>query len=170
MTRLLKAYILEDGHFCSSICPLEAHLSLIALVSYQEVPLSQRMSTFVLLLGIQELQQHIKSNSLHVGHAKRDAKGSLFMSIVHLVSTDIYYHTLTYNFFYFYFLFFFIFTLGHGRSACVMCATLVALGIAENWKDAESIIRERRKIKINALHRKTLEDWSTHRVPQKKQN
>lgn len=42
--------------------PLGAHLSLIALVSYQEVSLSERMSTFVLLLGIQELQQHIKSN------------------------------------------------------------------------------------------------------------
>ncbi|GJN06979.1 hypothetical protein PR202_ga24763 [Eleusine coracana subsp. coracana] len=58
---------------------------------------------------------------------------------------------------------------GHGRSACVMCAILVAMGIAENWKDAENIIRERRKIKMNALHRKILEDWSTHRVPQKKE-
>jgi protein-tyrosine phosphatase len=58
-------------------------------------------------------------------------------------------------------------TLGHGRSACVVCAILVALGIAENWKDAENIIRERRKIKMNALHRKTLEEWSK-RVSQKK--
>jgi len=59
-------------------------------------------------------------------------------------------------------------TLGHGRSACVVCAILVALGIAETWKDAENIIRERRKIKMNALHRKTLEGWSNHRVSQKK--
>uniref|UniRef100_A0A0A9GBW5 protein-tyrosine-phosphatase n=1 Tax=Arundo donax TaxID=35708 RepID=A0A0A9GBW5_ARUDO len=57
---------------------------------------------------------------------------------------------------------------GHGRSACVMCAILVALGVAENWKDAENIIRERRKIKMNALHRKNLEEWSKHRVSQKK--
>ncbi|KAL6642278.1 hypothetical protein ACP70R_020459 [Stipagrostis hirtigluma subsp. patula] len=28
---------------------------------------------------------------------------------------------------------------GHGRSAGVMCAVLVALGIAENWKDDENI-------------------------------
>uniref|UniRef100_A0A0A9HRH3 protein-tyrosine-phosphatase n=1 Tax=Arundo donax TaxID=35708 RepID=A0A0A9HRH3_ARUDO len=58
---------------------------------------------------------------------------------------------------------------GHGRSACVMCAILVALGIAENWKDAENIIRHRRKIKMNALHRKNLEVWSKHRVSQKKE-
>jgi protein-tyrosine phosphatase len=63
-----------------------------------------------------------------------------------------------------------IHTLGHGRSACVMCAILVALGIAQNWKDAENIIRERRKIKMNALHRKNLEDWSKHRVAKKKEN
>ena len=59
-------------------------------------------------------------------------------------------------------------TLGHGRSACVVCAILVVLGIAETWKDAENIIRERRKIKMNALHWKTLEEWSNHRVFQKK--
>ncbi|CAL4911538.1 unnamed protein product [Urochloa decumbens] len=59
---------------------------------------------------------------------------------------------------------------GHGRSACVVCAILVALGVAETWKDAENIIRERRKIKMNALHRKTLEEWSKHRVSQKKGN
>uniref|UniRef100_A0A0E0D598 Uncharacterized protein n=1 Tax=Oryza meridionalis TaxID=40149 RepID=A0A0E0D598_9ORYZ len=56
----------------------------------------------------------------------------------------------------------------HGRSACVVCAVLVALGIAENWKDAENIIRERRKIKMNAVHRKTLDDWSKYRASQKK--
>lgn len=59
---------------------------------------------------------------------------------------------------------------GHGRSACVMCAILVALGIAENWKEAENIIRERRKIKMNGVHRKTLDDWSKYRVSQKKEN
>ena len=61
-------------------------------------------------------------------------------------------------------------TLGHGRSACVVCAVLVALGVAETWKDAENIVRERRKIKMNALHRKTLEEWSKHRAAQKKGN
>ena len=61
-------------------------------------------------------------------------------------------------------------TLGHGRSACVVCAILVALGVAETWKDAENIIRQRRKIKMNALHRKTLEEWSKHRAAQKKGN
>lgn len=59
---------------------------------------------------------------------------------------------------------------GHGRSACVVCAILVALGVAETWKDAENIVRERRKIKMNALHRKTLEEWSKHRAAQKKGN
>ncbi|TKW07857.1 hypothetical protein SEVIR_7G335200v4 [Setaria viridis] len=59
---------------------------------------------------------------------------------------------------------------GHGRSACVVCAILVALGVAETSKDVENIIRERRKIKMNALHWKTLEEWSKHRVSQKKGN
>ncbi|KAJ1274299.1 hypothetical protein BS78_05G052200 [Paspalum vaginatum] len=59
---------------------------------------------------------------------------------------------------------------GHGRSACVVCAILVELGIAETWKDAENIIRERRKIKMNALHRKTLEEWTKKRVSLKKGN
>lgn len=59
---------------------------------------------------------------------------------------------------------------GHGRSACVMCAILVAAGIAEDWKRAEEIIRGKRKIKMNAQHRKTLEDWSKSRVVQKKDN
>ncbi|KAF8657938.1 hypothetical protein HU200_059748 [Digitaria exilis] len=59
---------------------------------------------------------------------------------------------------------------GHGRSVCVVCAILVALGVAETWKDAENIIRERRKIKMNALHRRTLEEWSKHQFSQKKGN
>ncbi|RWR83531.1 Dual specificity phosphatase [Cinnamomum micranthum f. kanehirae] len=50
---------------------------------------------------------------------------------------------------------------GHGRSVSVMCALLVALGVAEDWKTAEKIIRERRPcIRMNALHRKSLEEWS----------
>ncbi|KAF2907906.1 hypothetical protein DAI22_12g135300 [Oryza sativa Japonica Group] len=56
-----------------------------------------------------------------------------------------------------------------GKPVYVHCAfVLVALGIAENWKDAENIIREKRKIKMNAVHRKTLDDWSKYRASQKK--
>ncbi|MQM14607.1 hypothetical protein Taro_047541 [Colocasia esculenta] len=54
---------------------------------------------------------------------------------------------------------------GHGRSVCVMCALLVALGIAEDWKAAEKIVKEKRPcIQMNALHRKHLEEWSKHRI------
>lgn len=54
---------------------------------------------------------------------------------------------------------------GHGRSVAVMCALLVALGAAEDWKTAEKLIRERRPyIRMNALHRKALEEWSKHRL------
>ncbi|KAG0485666.1 hypothetical protein HPP92_009745 [Vanilla planifolia] len=53
---------------------------------------------------------------------------------------------------------------GHGRSVCVMCAILVSFGVAEDWKAAEKIVREKRpKIRMNALHRKHLEEWSKHR-------
>jgi hypothetical protein len=42
-----------------------------------------------------------------------------------------------------------------------MCAMLVRLGIAESWKEAEKIIcRKRPRIKMNRLHRNTLEEWS----------
>lgn len=59
----------------------------------------------------------------------------------------------------------FIFFPGHGRSVAVMCALLVALGLAEDWKNAEKIIQERRPyIQMNALHRRALEDWSKHRL------
>uniref|UniRef100_A0A0E0CAL8 Tyrosine specific protein phosphatases domain-containing protein n=1 Tax=Oryza meridionalis TaxID=40149 RepID=A0A0E0CAL8_9ORYZ len=52
---------------------------------------------------------------------------------------------------------------GHGRSVCVMCALLVALGLAEDWKAAEQIIREKRpSISMNSLHRKSLEEWAKH--------
>ncbi|XP_078441336.1 uncharacterized protein LOC144711260 [Wolffia australiana] len=54
---------------------------------------------------------------------------------------------------------------GHGRSVCVMCALLVALGRAEDWKAAEKMIKERRPfIRMNSLHRRRLEQWSKHLV------
>lgn len=47
----------------------------------------------------------------------------------------------------------------------VACAVLVALGLADDWKSAEKIIREKRPfIKMNDLHRKNLEEWSKHRL------
>lgn len=55
--------------------------------------------------------------------------------------------------------------LGHGRSVAVMCALLVALGVVEDWKNAEKLIRERRPyIRMNALHCKALEEWSKDRL------
>ncbi|PIA59047.1 hypothetical protein AQUCO_00400126v1 [Aquilegia coerulea] len=58
---------------------------------------------------------------------------------------------------------------GHGRSVAVVCALLVALGVAENWKNAEEIIRGRRPcIRMNSLHRKHLEAWSKNRLSPKK--
>lgn len=57
---------------------------------------------------------------------------------------------------------------GHGRSVCVMCALLVALGLAEDWKSAEKMIREKRPgIRMNVHHRKTLEEWSKNRISSK---
>ncbi|CAA7400221.1 unnamed protein product [Spirodela intermedia] len=54
---------------------------------------------------------------------------------------------------------------GHGRSVCVMCALLVALGAADDWKAAERMIMERRPfIQMNALHGQHLEEWSRHRI------
>ncbi|GFP97266.1 uncharacterized protein ynbd [Phtheirospermum japonicum] len=54
---------------------------------------------------------------------------------------------------------------GHGRSVAVMCALLVALGLAEDWKSAEKMIKEKRPyIRMNALHRKALEEWSKDRL------
>ncbi|CAA6663728.1 unnamed protein product [Spirodela intermedia] len=53
----------------------------------------------------------------------------------------------------------------HGRSVCVMCALLVALGAADDWKAAERMIMERRPfIQMNALHGQHLEEWSRHRI------
>ncbi|XP_073021243.1 uncharacterized protein [Primulina eburnea] len=60
---------------------------------------------------------------------------------------------------------------GHGRSVAVMCALLVALGLAEDWKSAEKLIREKRPyIRMNALHREALEEWSEHRLSPLKKN
>ncbi|XP_020106581.1 uncharacterized protein LOC109722835 [Ananas comosus] len=57
---------------------------------------------------------------------------------------------------------------GHGRSVCIMSALLVALGLADNWKEAEKIIREKRpKIRMNVLHRRNLEEWSKYRLSSK---
>ncbi|WCJ19093.1 hypothetical protein M5689_001399 [Euphorbia peplus] len=54
---------------------------------------------------------------------------------------------------------------GHGRSVAVACAVLVGLGVAENWKAAEKMIKEKRPyIRMNSLHRKSLEEWSRHRL------
>lgn len=60
---------------------------------------------------------------------------------------------------------------GHGRSVAVCCAFLVALGVAEDWKQAEKIIRERRPyIRMNIFHRRALEEWSKHRLSPPKKN
>ncbi|KAM1251847.1 hypothetical protein ACFX13_040755 [Malus domestica] len=60
---------------------------------------------------------------------------------------------------------------GHGRSVAVMCALLVALGVTEDWKNAEKLIREKRPhIRMNALHRRALEEWSKHRLSPSKKN
>ncbi|KNA09480.1 hypothetical protein SOVF_153210 [Spinacia oleracea] len=54
---------------------------------------------------------------------------------------------------------------GHGRSVAVMCALLVALGVVDNWKDAEKLIQKRRPyIRMNSLHRTALEEWAKHRL------
>lgn len=59
---------------------------------------------------------------------------------------------------------------GHGRSVCVMCAVLVTLGVAEDWKAAEKLVKEKRpKIRMNALHRKLLEEWSKGRDASKRE-
>lgn len=53
---------------------------------------------------------------------------------------------------------------GHGRSVCVMCALLVTLGVAEDWKIAEKMVREKRPlIRMNKNHHKNLEEWSKYR-------
>jgi hypothetical protein len=52
-----------------------------------------------------------------------------------------------------------------------MCALLVALGLAEDWKAAEQMIRKKRpSISMNALHRKSLEEWSKHLLTSSKRS
>ncbi|KAG9458994.1 hypothetical protein H6P81_003502 [Aristolochia fimbriata] len=54
---------------------------------------------------------------------------------------------------------------GHGRSVSVTCAILVELGVAEDWKQAEKLIKEQRpRIRMKRLHRKTLDEWSKFRL------
>lgn len=46
-----------------------------------------------------------------------------------------------------------------------MCAVLVALGLAEDWVSADKLIKERRPfIRMNALQRNVLEEWSKDRL------
>ncbi|XP_002965246.2 uncharacterized protein LOC9659060 [Selaginella moellendorffii] len=53
---------------------------------------------------------------------------------------------------------------GHGRSVAVMCALLVALGVVDDWKEGESLIkRHRPKISVNSAHRKSLQEWQRAR-------
>ncbi|KAI4295063.1 hypothetical protein MLD38_040671 [Melastoma candidum] len=60
---------------------------------------------------------------------------------------------------------------GHGRSVAVSCALLVVLDLADDWKQAEKMIREKRPyIHMNALHRQALEEWSRHRISSPKRN
>lgn len=60
---------------------------------------------------------------------------------------------------------------GHGRSVTVMCALLVALGVAEDWKNAEKLMKQKRPyIRMNALHHKALDEWSKHRLSTLKPN
>ncbi|GLJ55627.1 hypothetical protein SUGI_1194650 [Cryptomeria japonica] len=59
---------------------------------------------------------------------------------------------------------------GHGRSVAVMCALLVTLGLAEDWKDAEKIIKKcRPRINMNIMQRKSLENWSKFQARPNKQ-
>ncbi|GAB4855168.1 hypothetical protein Ancab_023794 [Ancistrocladus abbreviatus] len=60
---------------------------------------------------------------------------------------------------------------GHGRSVAVMCALLMALGVADDWKSAEKLIKQKRPyIRMNSLHRKALDEWAKHRLSPSKKN
>lgn len=51
------------------------------------------------------------------------------------------------------------------------CALLVALGVTDDWKNAEKLIKAKRPyIHMNALQRMALEEWSKNRIstPRKK--
>lgn len=50
---------------------------------------------------------------------------------------------------------------GHGRSAVLMCAALVAEGVAPTWKRAlEMVQAERPKVRLNAAQQASLEAWA----------
>ncbi|GLT54676.1 hypothetical protein SLA2020_278570 [Shorea laevis] len=50
------------------------------------------------------------------------------------------------------------------KCCCHVCA-ISGLGVAEDWKNAERLIRERRPyIRMNAFHREALEEWSKDRI------
>ncbi|KAK8945388.1 hypothetical protein KSP40_PGU013900 [Platanthera guangdongensis] len=50
-----------------------------------------------------------------------------------------------------------------------MCALRVTLGLAEDWKMAEKMIKEKRpSISLNNLQCRNLEEWSTNRITPKK--
>lgn len=52
-----------------------------------------------------------------------------------------------------------------------MCALLVALGVADDWKNAEKLIKEKRPwIRMNTLQRKALEEWSKSRLSSPKRS
>lgn len=52
-----------------------------------------------------------------------------------------------------------------------MCALLVALGVADDWKNAEKLIREKRPcIRMNTLQRQALEEWSKSRLSSPKRS
>eukprot|EP00252_Welwitschia_mirabilis_P004473 TRINITY_DN14803_c0_g1_i1.p1 TRINITY_DN14803_c0_g1~~TRINITY_DN14803_c0_g1_i1.p1 ORF type:complete len:238 (+),score=24.83 TRINITY_DN14803_c0_g1_i1:303-1016(+) len=53
---------------------------------------------------------------------------------------------------------------GHGRSVAVMCALLVSLGLSEDWKGAEKMIKDcRPAIGMNIEQRKSVDIWSQRR-------
>ncbi|KAK1324097.1 hypothetical protein QJS10_CPA02g00970 [Acorus calamus] len=55
-----------------------------------------------------------------------------------------------------------------GKSVFIHCA-FVELGLVEDWKSAEKLIKEKRPcIRMNALHRKSLEEWSKNRLSTKR--
>lgn len=54
---------------------------------------------------------------------------------------------------------------GHGRSASVICAVLIGLGLTEDWKTAEKMVKEKRPhSRMNAFQRGHLEEWYKSRV------
>ncbi|CAH1427961.1 unnamed protein product [Lactuca virosa] len=53
----------------------------------------------------------------------------------------------------------------HGRSMALMSALLVGLGVVDDWKNGEKLIKEKRSyIRMSALHWKALEELSMNRL------